>query len=515
MGNQESISNDKYIIRKKQDCNIVNLTNEKQSVEKQRGKKQTENQPLLLNNKQKQSESIRHNISTNQKSNISLKGNTNKQNVIINDMRPDSRHDTRHDTRHDSRHDDRPDTRHDMRSNTDTTDNYEKIVNKDFSNSAIMERGMMTSMYKMQNKPSLFDYPTNSNDLVDKPKPNFDNVSFTPFNFNDEVTNFKKGMKEEKVKFEETEKDRRKRFEKVEEEKQEYLQSQIKNFELKYNPWEILGLKYKDYNIDNIKKAYKKCALKHHPDRGGDKDDFQLITQSYIYLLNTAEEKGYVEKKINKQVIDMDYEDDINEKAENIYVNKDNFDVNQFNKIFDKYKVPTVYDKGYNNLMKEDMKKNNDEIFGQKFNKDVFNAHFDNVKTKKSNELTVYHEPDALDSSLNNLNQSFLGMDDVEDFGSVNTGNLSYTDYKKAHIDETLLIDVNKVKYKTYKSIDQLESDRSSLSYTPSVEDRQRYEYMERKKSEDDNIRLQKQKDYDDMVGNQYNKINRKLIVHR
>jgi hypothetical protein len=38
---------------------------------------------------------------------------------------------------------------------------------------------------------------------------------------------------------------------------------------------------------------------------------------------------------------------------------------------------------------------------------------------------------------------------------------------------------------------------------------------MERKRMEDDNMRTHKQRDYDEMVQQTYNKINRKLIVNK
>jgi len=221
---------------------------------------------------------------------------------------------------------------------------------------------------------------------------------------------------------------------------------------------------------------------------------------------------------MSKPVVNIDYEDDVNEQRENIYVNKDNFDLNKFNKIFEQYKVPSKYDKGYNNLLNEDLKPDKDEIFGQNFNKDVFNAHFDNIKKKKkvSTDVIEYNEPMALETSLSNFSLSQLGIDDIDDFGAVNSGGgLSYTDYKKAHIDETMLIDTSKVKYKSYKSVEQLENDRSSISYNMSAQDKQRYEYLDRKRQEDDEKRIQLQREHDMMMENHYNKLNRRLIIHK
>jgi len=78
-----------------------------------------------------------------------------------------------------------------------------------------------------------------------------------------------------------------------------------------------------------------------------------------------------------------------------------------------------------------------------------------------------------------------------------------------------MLIDVNKVKYKTYNSIDHLENERSQLSFELSPEDRRRSEYLERNRTEDDNQRMQKQNQYDSMIEGQYRKINQRLIVHK
>lgn len=416
-----------------------------------------------------------------------------------------------------------PTNNYPIHNNYQNYDAQQKLKDREMNNSALMERNVFNDLYNRNNQGNqnnLFDYPTNSNNELSIPKPSFDNIEFTPYNFNENVNKFKKSINDEREEFEEQERNRRVQFDNNENKKKDFLNNQIKKFESTYNPWELLGLEYNDYNISNIKKAYKKSALKYHPDRAGKKyeDKFQLITQSYIYLLSKAEEENIHEIKMNRKVEKMDYEDDINEGVENIYVSKDQFDINKFNQIFDKYKVPDSFDKGYADLMKEDIKKNEDEnqIFGKNFNNDIFNAHFDNIKTKKKSKAIIqYQEPNALESSIGNSNVSFLGIDAIEDFGSMNNNNLSYTDYKKAHVDETLLIDPNKVNYKSYNSIDDLENDRSKLSYNATPEDRRNYEYMERKREEDDNLRMQQQRNYDMLIQKQYNKLNRKLIVHK
>jgi hypothetical protein len=395
------------------------------------------------------------------------------------------------------------------------------IQNKDRekNNNLIIERSMFPIIKEQDNKFN--PYPTNSNYECSEKKI-IENIKFTPYNFTDEVDKFKKEINTEKDKFEENEKIRRSKFEKELSEKERYLNEQIKYFEDNYNPWEILGLEDNDLDSDNIKRAYKKNALKYHPDRAGKKyeDRFQLISQSYIYLLKKSEENNSLNIKINKKVEKMEYEDNINDNLENIYVSKDKFDIKQFNKIFDKFKLPSSFDKGYSDIMTNKDGRNNEaiennQIFGSKVSQDIFNAHFDKIKNKKSNELIEFKEPLALETSLSNFNQSMLGEEDVDDFGAVNSNGLSYTDYKKAHIDETLLIDVNKVKYKSYKSVEQLENDRSNISYIMTPEEKRRSDFMERKRLEDDQNRMLKQKNKDDMMENHYRKINQRLIVHK
>ena len=44
--------------------------------------------------------------------------------------------------------------------------------------------------------------------------------------------------------------------------------------------YETLGVT-RDSNATEIKKAYKKLASKHHPDKGGDQEEFKKIQKAY------------------------------------------------------------------------------------------------------------------------------------------------------------------------------------------------------------------------------------------
>ena len=52
------------------------------------------------------------------------------------------------------------------------------------------------------------------------------------------------------------------------------------------NYYDILGVK-KDATADEIKKAFRKLARKHHPDAGGDEEKFKEINEAYEVLSDT------------------------------------------------------------------------------------------------------------------------------------------------------------------------------------------------------------------------------------
>ena len=49
------------------------------------------------------------------------------------------------------------------------------------------------------------------------------------------------------------------------------------------NYYDVLGIN-KSASESDIKKAYRKQAKKHHPDRNGDEEKFKQITEAYEVL---------------------------------------------------------------------------------------------------------------------------------------------------------------------------------------------------------------------------------------
>src|ERR1700677_2401368 len=56
--------------------------------------------------------------------------------------------------------------------------------------------------------------------------------------------------------------------------------------------YDVLGVN-KDASADEIKKAYRSEAIKHHPDRGGDEAKFKELNEAYEVLKDPEKRKRY------------------------------------------------------------------------------------------------------------------------------------------------------------------------------------------------------------------------------
>jgi DnaJ-class molecular chaperone len=55
------------------------------------------------------------------------------------------------------------------------------------------------------------------------------------------------------------------------------------------NPYEVLGIN-KDATESEIKKAYRTLAIKNHPDKGGDAEQFKQVAEAYEILTKRKQE---------------------------------------------------------------------------------------------------------------------------------------------------------------------------------------------------------------------------------
>jgi curved DNA-binding protein CbpA len=321
-------------------------------------------------------------------------------------------------------------------------------------------------------------------------------------NINDRMEEFKQTQKKTEDEFLNTINKEKESFYEKHKKNESHFQDELKEFELKYNPFRILHLEY-NATEDDVKKAYRKFSLKYHPDKPtGDAKKFMMITQAYVYLLQKIKEmtgnKSHSEMQkeaqnyfedMEKQKAERKQYSSSSEKANDLdrmEIGEKNFNVDQFNKIFENNKLPSMWDKGYGGDWGDDSDKEEEVVMNKKFSMDVFNSAFDEQKKKKiekkpERQIMIIEEPQP--QLLNNLGFEELGQGDINDFTDIN-----FTDYKMAYTKNNVLEYDDKFNRGDYKNVDHLVRERTNMNFEASLEEKdkiRRRELLEKKKEEE------------------------------
>ena len=292
--------------------------------------------------------------------------------------------------------------------------------------------------------------------------------------------------------------------------------SPIKNKRKKtqIDPYKVLGLnKNAPLNEKILKKAYIKKARKYHPDKGGDKTIFQMISIAYTVLKKKLQDS---KQDLSHQELRSGYKQYIDTRQEKINPNLSgtDFDINLFNKIFDDNKIIEPTDKGYSQWMKENNVDEEKKMFNGKFNKAMFDSVFAEEKRKQeikygNSQIVKYEGPQAIVSLESQTTE--IGQGDIEDF-SGNTNHLQYRDYKDAYTRSCLISEESVDPRQEYQSIQHFQQDRSNISYTLSPEEARRQEFLDKKRKKQEHRRREMAKQRDLSYEQQYNKINSLLL---
>ena len=283
------------------------------------------------------------------------------------------------------------------------------------------------------------------------------------------------------------------------------------------NPYEILGVT-KNFTLDELKDKYKRVAKKVHPDRGGSQQLFNLVTLAYKKLV-----EEYKLKKINKQFNELktdfsNYSDTQNNtQKRNPEFSKPQYQSNDFREVFnrtyDNHKVHSAYDNGYGNFMIESDGRREDIDIAKKVNNmKQFNSAFEAEPLNNYNRrMIVYKEPEALPSSSKSLKYTELGVGKVKDFSS-STNNLDCTDYKAAHSMNRLADPRMMNNRRNFNSIDDVQADRSNISYQMSEEDLRKQAIKQKKERIKEIRRQERQTQMDIQSQKNFERVNKLLL---
>ena len=202
-----------------------------------------------------------------------------------------------------------------------------------------------------------------------------------------------------------------------------------------------------------LKSAYRRIALKAHPDKGGSEEYFEAITRAYAYLSEILKHMQGNRKDLNSKVetpnVIINNRDTDSTKwkhAEPVRLNAKNLDMNAFNKLFEETHIPDPDSDGYGDWLKthEDKNTNKSSVpkFSGKFNRDVFNRMFEDESRKSaviSNAVIIHPEEMAL--TLNPTNGANYIGERVESYTAAPNSKFQFTDLRGAYTTETTISD--------------------------------------------------------------------------
>jgi curved DNA-binding protein CbpA len=214
---------------------------------------------------------------------------------------------------------------------------------------------------------------------------------------------------------------------------------------------EVLGIQEEvALTEEALKSAYKRMALKSHPDKGGSEEYFEAVTRAYAYLSEILkfmkggrkETNGRVEVPSNVRTARDSEAKQWEVPADPIRLNAKNLDMNAFNKLFEQTHMPDPDSDGYGDWLKGTDSKKSAPTFKGEFNRDVFNRMFDD-ETKKTrhptNQLIVH--PGEMALTLNPTHGVDLVGERPDSYTAAPNSRFQFTDLRGAYTSDSTISD--------------------------------------------------------------------------
>tara|TARA_B100000945_G_scaffold270191_1_gene231399 strand:+ start:152 stop:1168 length:1017 start_codon:yes stop_codon:yes gene_type:complete len=285
----------------------------------------------------------------------------------------------------------------------------------------------------------------------------------------------------------------------------------------KINPYKILGLA-KQYNENELKKAYLQTAMVTHPDRGGSDLEFKKVQLSYQVLLKKLQQSKDSSDHNELRDNSKQY---LSKQGETQVVNRDlskNFNNVSFNKIFDQNRIENVYDNGYSTWMEENKVEDKDieNVFNGKYNEEKFNSHFDKAKKeqqqKLGDKLVKYSEPQVDISFKGKDSIMVLGQGDISDFSGESSGGLQYRDYRDAYSNTFLIHEETVDNKKRARSVREAELERKQTSYVMSEEDQRKVALKKKREEQEEQERIRRLSENDQKYFDAYDQVHQRML---
>lgn len=240
-----------------------------------------------------------------------------------------------------------------------------------------------------------------------------------------------------------------------------------------------------DATPEDARKAFRRMALIHHPDKGGDARIFNMIKNAYkqiIHRLSQAERQDFNAMRQAHKHQEEDRQTHVQEMRAGGggMIDPKNFNNADFNRMFEDHRIVRPCDRGYGD-----------------WDEERETPHARDFETK----VTIYEEPDQV---LTSIGYETLGQGRVKDFSSGLYDRVQYTDYKKAYSTPRTEDEISR--NRDYKSgdVESLKRSRGkNLEVTPEeLSEFERLQKLKLKHEMDRQRRQQQQTEHGLRVGN-------------
>ena len=244
-----------------------------------------------------------------------------------------------------------------------------------------------------------------------------------------------------------------------------------------------------------LKSAYKKMALRAHPDKGGSEEYFEAVTRAYAYLAEILKHMKGGRRDTNGRVeapttlnTGRDSDAEKWKHVEPVKLNAKNLDMNTFNKLFEQTHIPDPDADGYGDWLKGSDSRAAGPKFKGEFNRDVFNHMFDEEAKKgqrQSNNLIIH--PGEMALTLNPNSGVDLVGERPDSYTAAPNSKFQFTDLRGAYTSESTISDkvsnvqVGERSFEQYRASREKAPDPFNQSELHSIRD-----FENRQKQQDD-----------------------------
>jgi curved DNA-binding protein CbpA len=248
---------------------------------------------------------------------------------------------------------------------------------------------------------------------------------------------------------------------------------------------EVLNIQEEvELTLESLRSAYRKMALRTHPDKGGSEEQFEAVTRAYAYLTEILTiMKGRQSKNgVGGSGVGSGVGKDVNSVAihrENeskqwayggkpVKLNADKLDLHAFNKLFEETHIPDPDSDGYGDWLKTPESASGatsaqpSKSFNGQFNRDVFNRMFedDSKKSNQSNPSTSIIHINQMAMTLNPSNGTDLLNERPDTYTTAPNSKFQFSDLRGAYTSDSTITDKVSNVVITDRNYDQYKSSR-------------------------------------------------------